>query len=92
MYIDGWAYKPNEKELMDQKNARYKEISHLRSVMKITVESCYKNNKFHGHLETAEQKALSEYDIALLADHGNLCFGGSCTISGDRFHGTYNTD
>ena len=92
MYISGFAFKENWEELQDNNVKRFREIEHIRETLNMRVETCYKHNKFHGHINTDEEKTLSERDFALLADYGNLCFGGSCTISGERFHGSYNTD
>lgn len=92
MYIEGWAFKDNELELRDKNTARYKEIEHLKNDMDFKVISQYGRNNFQGVLITEEAKKLSEADIALIMDHGNLCFGGSCEKSGDTFKGSYNTD
>ena len=92
MYIEGWAFKENELDLRDKNTARFKEIEHLAKELNIKKASMYGRNQFSGVLPTDETKALSEKDLALIADHGNLCFGGSCEKSDDRFKGTYNTD
>jgi redox-regulated HSP33 family molecular chaperone len=94
MYIRGYAFKPNEKELMKENFNRYLEIKPLLSEGHITITTTpgYKRNSFNGHLLSDKAKELNEKDIALLADHGSLCFGGDCTIRGDRFSGSYSTD
>ena len=91
MYIKGWAFKPNEKEMQQQYSDRYKKIANTPGV-NYSKTPCYGHNKFSGTLETEEAMALTELDLALIADHGNLCFGGSCSKSGNSFSGTYNTD
>jgi len=92
MNIEGYAFKKNEKELMDRNSDRYKEISHLTKDIEITKSPAYAHCKFTGKLNSKEAMELSEFDIALIADHGNLCFGGSCTKNGPTFYGSYNTD
>jgi hypothetical protein len=52
----------------------------------------YGKNDFKGTLNTEETQKLSELDIAIIADQGNLCFGGSCTKVGNTFTGCYYTD
>ena len=57
------------------------------------VTSCYAHNNFEGKVTTEEAKALTAMDILILADSGNLCFGGCCSLNGDgSFYGHYNTD
>ena len=92
MYIEGHAFKENEQEIRQKRRDRYKEIQHLSPSMEIKKESTYGRNNFRGTLKTDELKALSEEDITLICDHGNLCFGGNCTKSGDTFTGCYYTD
>ena len=92
MYIQGWAFKENEKELGQENYKRFKEISHMYDEITLNKSPQYGHTKFYGQLLTEEAKQLNEKDIALLADHGNLCFGGECTISGSQFTGRYNTD
>jgi len=91
MYIDGWAFKPNEKELQEKNTKRFNEIKDTKGV-EYTKESKYGHNDFKGKLTTPEALALSEFDLALIADWGNLCFGGKCTKIGNSFYGSYNTD
>lgn len=92
MNIEGHAFKANEKELASARVARYKEISGIRSGMDMQKTSCYGKTEFRGTLKTDAAKALSEEDIALIADDGNLCFGGYCSKSGDKFSGAYFVD
>jgi hypothetical protein len=92
MHIDGWAFKTNELYLRDKNTARYKEIEHLKNDIDFKVTPAYGCNHFQGTLKTENAKSLSEKDIALIMDHGSLCFGGTCDKSGDTFKGSYNTD
>jgi len=92
MNIAGWAFKKNELELRDKNSARYKEIAHLSGSLNLKKSPQYGHTKFTGQLE-GEAKSLSPFDVALIADHGNLCFGGDCSIRDDgKFSGSYNTD
>lgn len=92
MQINGWAFSKDETEISQRYRQRFKEISHLRKDMSLTKNSQYGRTQFSGALTTPESRALSELDIALIADHGNLCFGGECTKIGDQFFGSYNVD
>lgn len=92
MNIKGWAFKENELELRDKNSARYKEIQHLVGNLNLKKSPQYGHTIFTGQLE-GEAKSLSAFDVALIADNGNLCFGGECGIRSDgRFSGSYNTD
>lgn len=93
MNIQGWAFKKDELELRDKNTKRFKEIEHLYANLGLNKKPCYGRCEFTGQLEGDEAMALSEFDIALLADRGNLCFGGSCSKGyNGSFSGTYNTD
>lgn len=92
MQIKGYAFDSNREEVMAKYKKRYNEIKHLNETIRLGKKPQYAHTKFSGTLATDEEKQLSELDIALIADHGNLCFGGECTKSGDKFWGSYNTD
>ena len=92
MNISGYAFKANETEIMSNYRKRFREIEHLYGSINIVKTPAYGKGEFSGVLKTDEEKNLSELDLALLADNGNLCFGGYCTISGDKFSGAYYTD
>lgn len=91
MNIDGHAFKKNADETMARRRARYAEIKNTPGV-ELEKFPSYGRTKFTGTLTTPEAQALSEEDLALIADNGNLCFGGVCTKSGDTFSGAYYTD
>ena len=91
MNVPGWAFKPNEKELCNSVQERFKEIKHLLTDINLHKRPGYNHVNFTGEL-TSEAFDLSERDILILADYGNLCFGGSCTKKGNLFSGSYNTD
>lgn len=89
-----WAFTKDEFKKRDENHSEYEKIKHLRSKehMEVTGKSCYAHNKFSGKLLSDEAKALSNAQILLLMDSGNLCFGGEISRSGDNFSGRYNTD
>jgi hypothetical protein len=90
--LGGYAFKSYEKELQAYNSKRFKEISESGAQIELKKTPAYGHTKFHGKLLNDEAKKLTRADIAIYADHGNLCFGGSCSISGDSFTGSYNTD
>jgi len=92
MRIEGWAFSKDEAEISERYRKRFADISHLSKELSLTKNPQYGHTKFSGELTTPEARALSELDLALIADHGNLCFGGECTKIGDKFFGSYNVD
>ena len=92
MQIKGYAAASHEEETILKYPDRYQEIRHLAESLNIKRTPEYAHTRFTGELTTPEAKALSELDLALIADRGNLCFGATCTKSNDRFSGSYNTD
>lgn len=92
MNIAAYAFTKNFEEMRNKHLARYEEIKHLKTSLKIKKMPRYAHTQFTGVLETDEAKQLSEFDLALIADSGNLCFGGECVKLGNSFRGSYNTD
>jgi hypothetical protein len=96
MHYGGYAYTATEKEEMDRIRKRYQEIAIYNDQITIKKTPAYAHTKFTAIINldaTQEAKALSEWDILIIADGGNLCFGGSCTKKADGvFTGSYNTD
>jgi len=94
MNIAGYAYTKGEEKKHQENIDRYGEIKHLVSRIHLQKVSMYAKTQFKGELLDEECQALSEKDIALIADYGNLCFGGHCTKSDDgkSFWGAYYTD
>jgi hypothetical protein len=91
MHITGWAFKSDEKQLAEENSERYDEIVALRPHLNLTKDSGYNTVRFKGVIND-ETAHLSEKDLALIADDGNLCFGGYCVKSDTSFHGEYYTD
>ena len=63
-------------ENMKRNSVRYKAISHLASKFEWTSRSNYAQFEYTATTTDPEARSLSAADVALLADHGNLCFGG----------------
>ena len=93
MNYGGWAFSNNEKEQSNEIHDRFLKLKPLLGGdIIINRNSSYGHVDFNGKLLTEEAKSLSEMDLLILADYGNLCFGGSCSIEGDEFSGQYHTD
>ena len=93
MHYSGYAFTEGSEEKQAKIVKRYLEIRGIRKDLNLVVTSCYAHNNFEGKVTTEEAKALTEMDILILADSGNLCFGGDCSLNGDgSFYGHYNTD
>jgi hypothetical protein len=93
MYIDGWAFKENEDELMKRNQAIYNDLVDRNIKDNVVVEgtiSGYANIKKYGKIK--EGFKISERDLAVYLDGGNLCFGGESTINGTSFAVTIFTD
>ena len=65
-------------ENMKRNSVRYAAISHLASKFKWTRRPSYARFEYTATTTDPEARSLSADDVALLADHGNLCFGGRC--------------
>jgi len=82
MNINGWAYEPNEDELAKNVRKRYEEVKHLESLIQIESVS-------HGYASTTYRgtcpEGITEEDLAIILDRGNLCFGGHCEIRNGHF-------
>lgn len=94
MIYVSWAYTENQMKKRDENMSEYEKIKHLRSKehMDFTGKASYACHEFSGTLLSDEAKALSNDQILLLMDTGNLCFGGKIRRNGDRFFGKYYTD
>ena len=98
MHYSGYAFEGRKGE---GKQAEiwmiFQEIKHLnRSEEHIKWsggKSHYGRNSFSGICVSEEAKKLSDLDLLILADGGNLCFGGNCQKQKDgTFYGSYYTD
>ena len=92
MKYGGYAFTKTETEEQKRIRDRYHEIKDLIQYVTVNKTPAYAHTKFIATV-TEEAKDLSEEDILIIADHGNLCFGGHCDkISDDSFRGSYCTD
>ena len=91
MHIEGYAYTNGWEETRAERSRRLAEICQFAGRLRIKKNHVYGQVQFSGVL-TDETRHLSEFDLALIADHGSLCFGGNCTKTGDTFSGCYFTD
>lgn len=89
-----WAYTACEQEKADSNRRYFDLIKHLRKPehIKFSISPKYAHTTFSGELLSEEAQALTNQEILLLMDYGNLCFGGSCSKVGNKFYGSYNTD
>ena len=93
MHYSGYAYTETEDEQVKTITERFEDIRHLAREIRMARNPQYAHTDFRGQLETKEEKELTEMDVLILADSGNLCFGGCCKINDDgTFFGHYNTD
>ena len=77
--------------------SRYEAIAHLASKFEWSTTSGYAHFRYEAITTDPEARSLSAHDVALLADHGNLCFGGrgfGKREAGDKtiFSGIVHTD
>lgn len=86
MHIGGYAFSGNS-ILSEEYRKRYEELIGQGMNKKIKIEVSRNGlgrNSYEGRiLEGGE--SLSELDIALIVDRGNLCFGGSCSKFANSF-------
>ena len=88
MLIGGWAFRENEEKLRDERLERYAKLDKKG----IEIEE---HSVGYGHVDykgKIKDKSLSELDILLLCDGGNICFGGDVRINGDSFEASVYTD
>lgn len=97
MIYQGWAFGVRPGQMTrEQIIARYQEIKHLYRDFEWSSSPKYAHTKWTAKPKTDEARALSSMDVMILADHGNLCFGGDSSLRGvgdsAEFYGCYNTD
>lgn len=89
----GWAFGVRAGQMTrDEIRARYAEIKHIKKEFDWSGQSKYAHNTFTAAPKTEAAAALSAMDVMIMADDGNLCFGGDCVKGAGRFSGSYNTD
>ena len=89
-----WAFAADADIRAEHNHRYFEQIMHLRAAehMKFSSNPQYAHTTFSGELLSEEAQALTNQEILLIMDHGNLCFGGSCSKVGNKFSGRYNTD
>lgn len=92
MYYGGWAFKPDNKERRAEIGRRHAEIIGLRDKIEMVKGPGHNHVTFTATVDESVLAGLTEMDILILADDGNLCFGGSCSRKGNVFAGSYSTD
>lgn len=63
-------------EIMKKNGERYEEIKHLQEHFTFKRTPGYAKCAYVATTNNPEAMELSSHDVALLADYGNLCFGG----------------
>ena len=84
-------------ENIKRNSIRYNAIKHLRCKFKWTRRPSYAKFEYTATTTDPEARSLSAEDVAILADYGNLCFGGrgyTKREAGDKtiFYGIVHTD
>ena len=84
-------------ENMKRNSVCYNEIKHLRGKFEWKRRPSYAKFEYTATTTDQEARSLSASDVALLADGGNLCFGGrgfTKREAGDKtiFSGIVHTD
>lgn len=79
-------------EAVARRNKRYEEIKHLDKEFEWTRTPGYAHFRYTAKTTHPEAMQLSSQDVMLLADHGNLCFGGECGGYNGNFSGKVYTD
>lgn len=79
IHIDGWVFNSKANELATQNQERYKELKETlpELINVVSSGSGYAQRTFNGTCPPD----LSEKDLAVYLDRGNLCFGGRCSIN-----------
>jgi len=89
----GYAYSPDESERREAIQDRYQEIEHLNAAIAWHWAPTDGRTNFTARIIGEAALDLSESDILMLADGGNLCFGGLCQQeSPGVFSGYYSID
>ena len=90
MYVNGYAYRSNEQEEKIRRHKRYQEIKNL-PILISKKETRYNKVVYSGTYKQVE-KEISEEDIALFCDDGNVPFGAQIECKDGWFTCTIYTD
>lgn len=94
MNIPGWAFTANEEEGA-QKNITSEFnsviVKNIQDYVVENVKSGYAHKMYHGYLKEGCPE-ITVKELAVYLDGGNLCFGGTGSISGSRFEIKVYTD
>lgn len=90
---------PGNEEQREKIRERYEEIKHLRDEIEWSFKPGYAHTDFEGEWDeddefASELEDLSWKDYLILADQGDLVFGGRCYTnrSNNSFRGAIHTD
>lgn len=89
-YFSGWAMDPEHKSLSNKVQDAARRVNGERDIETLVKTPMYGRTRFEGKLK--EGSTITEDELLAWVDHGNLCFGGECTIKGLNFIGSINTD
>lgn len=79
-------------ENVRKNDQRFEEIKHLRDKFEWTRQSGYAHYTYSAKTTDPEAMKLSAWDVFILADSGNCCFGGSYSGSNGSYTGKVHTD
>lgn len=91
----GWAFASPKVWTHEKIRERYGEIAHFLKGghIEYTKTPGYAHGSFQGKVISEDAKQLTDMDLLILMDRGNLCFGGYCYLTNEgSFHGKYYTD
>lgn len=74
-------------ENIKRNESRYDAIKHLASKFEWSTTPGYAHFRYEAKTTDPEARSLSAHDVMILADNGNLCFGGRS--AGKREAGDY---
>lgn len=94
MNYAGWAMKPNEKENALAIRTRHKELKEkFGNRIEINKQPAYGFTRFDATVPADIADQVDEMDVLILADSGNVCFGGDCSTHADgKYSGKYFID
>lgn len=95
MNIGAWAFSSDAEERGKKCMERYKEMKNKGiSIYCDSMRTGYAHTVYEGVVVEDMGEELTTFDIGLLCDSGNLCFGGRGSYNPEtrRFNFTVNTD